>query len=113
MDFYRDLWPNPEERYFWDELGAIKGLWNGSWCVVGDFNVILSLEERSRGGSLNSNMRRFSKIIEDLELKDLPLFGSLFTWSGGVNNQTFSRLDRFLINERWDCYFRVRDSVLP
>ena len=113
MDFYRDLWPNPEERYFWDELGAIKGLWNGSWCVVGDFNVILSLEERSRGGSLNSNMRRFSKIIEDLELKDLPLFGSLFTWSGGVNNQTFSRLDRFLINERWDCYFRVQDSVLP
>ena len=94
-------------------MGAIKGLWNGSWCVVRDFNVILSLEECSRGGSLNSNMRRFSEIIEDLELKDLPLFGSLFTWSGGVNNQTFSRLDRFLINERWDCYFRVQDSVLP
>ena len=20
---------------FWDELGVIKGLWNGSWCVAG------------------------------------------------------------------------------
>ena len=29
---------------FWEELGAIKGLWNGSWCVAEDFNVIISPE---------------------------------------------------------------------
>ncbi|RVW48533.1 hypothetical protein CK203_088484 [Vitis vinifera] len=46
------------------------------------------------GGRLNSNMRRFVEIIEDLELKDVPLVGGPFTWSGGVNNQSFSRLDR-------------------
>ena len=80
---------------FWEKLGALKGLWNGSWCVAGDFNVILSPEEHSRGGSLNSNMRRFSEVIEDLELKDLPMVGGPFTWTGGVNNQFFSRLDLF------------------
>ncbi|KAL6327366.1 hypothetical protein AAG906_018968 [Vitis piasezkii] len=47
----------------------------------------------------------FSEVIEDLELKDLPLLGGPFTWSGGVNNQSFSRLDRFLVNEEWDCHF--------
>ena len=59
-------------------------------------------------------MRRFLEIIEDLELKDVPLVGGPFTWNGGVNNQTFSRLDRFLINEGWDNHFGdVRQCVLP
>ena len=68
-----------DRECFWGELGAIKGLWNGLWCVAGDFNAILSPEEHNRGGSLNSDMRRFSEVIEDLELKDLPLLGVPFT----------------------------------
>ena len=44
-------------------------------------------------------MRKLANVIEDLQLKDLSLFEGLFTWSGGVNNQSFSRLDRFLVNE--------------
>ncbi|RVW72233.1 hypothetical protein CK203_054933 [Vitis vinifera] len=83
-----------ERESFWEELGAIKGIWDGPWCAAGDFNAILSPEERNRGGRMNSNMRRFLEIIEDLELKDVPLVGGPFTWNGGVNNQTFSRLDR-------------------
>ncbi|RVW89824.1 Transposon TX1 uncharacterized 149 kDa protein [Vitis vinifera] len=59
-------------------------------------------------------MRRFAEVIEELQLKDLTLFGGPFTWSGGVNNQTMSRLDRFLVNEGWDCRFsHSRQSVLP
>ena len=80
-------------------MGTIKGLWNGPWCVAGDFNSILSLEEHNRGGSLNSNMKRFSEVIEDLKLKGLSLLGVPFTWSGGVNNQSLLRLDHFLVNE--------------
>ncbi|RVW43419.1 putative mitochondrial protein [Vitis vinifera] len=103
-----------ERENLWNELGAIHGLWNGPWCVAGDFNAILSPEERSRGGSFNSDMRRFAEVIEELQLKDLTLFGGPFTWSGGVNNQTMSRLDRFLVNEGWDCRFsHSRQSVLP
>ena len=87
---------------------------NGSWCVAGDFNVILSPEEHSKEGSLNSDMRRFSKVIEDLKLKDLPLIGGPFTWNGGVINQSFSRLDRFLVNEEWDCRLSgSRQCVIP
>ncbi|RVW41716.1 Transposon TX1 uncharacterized 149 kDa protein [Vitis vinifera] len=41
---------------------------------------------RSRRPSVLA-MRRFSEVIEDLELRDLPLQGGLFTWSGGSNDQ--------------------------
>ena len=61
------------------ELGAIKGLWNEPWCVAEDFNMIRFPSERSRGGRLTQAMRRFSEVIEELELRDLPLQG------GGVH----------------------------
>ena len=48
---------------------------------------------------MSSSMRRFSEVIDDLDLRDLPLQGGPFTWSGGLNSQTMSRLDRFLGTE--------------
>ena len=70
-----------EREDFLSELGAIRGLWNEPWCVVGDFNMIRFPSERSRGGRLSLTMWRFSEVIEELELRDLPLQGGLFTWS--------------------------------
>ena len=52
----------------------------------GDFNLVRFLEEHSRGGGLTASMRRFSEVVEDLELRDFPLMGGLFTWRGGLNN---------------------------
>ena len=62
-----------EREGFWGELGAIRGLWSDPWCMTNNFNLIKFSTKRSRGGSLPSTMRRFSKVIEDLELRDLPL----------------------------------------
>ena len=35
----------------------------------------------------------------------MPLHGGLFTWSGGLNGLSRSRLDRFLISEDWENHF--------
>ena len=75
------------------ELGVVRGLWGGSWCVAGDFNVVRFPEESSRRDRLTYSMRRFSEIIKDLELRDLPLHRGAFTWKGGLNNQSHSRID--------------------
>ena len=56
-------------------------------------------EERSRGGGLFALMRRFSEVLEDLELRDFPLQGGSFTWRGGLNYQSQSRLDWFLVTD--------------
>ena len=50
-------------------------------------------------------MRRFTEIVEDLELRDLPMQGGVFTWRGGLNSQPKSRLDRFMIFEEWENKF--------
>ncbi|RVW53856.1 hypothetical protein CK203_099674 [Vitis vinifera] len=54
------------------------------WMFTGgDFNVTLSLRERSNQGRLTSAMRRFAQVVDELELIDLPLQGGMLTWSGG------------------------------
>ena len=95
-----------EREDFWSELGAIKGLWNEPWCVAGDFNMIRFPSERSRGGCLTQAMRRFSEVVEELELRDLPLQGGVFTWCGSLNNRSKSRIDRFFISEDWETHFQ-------
>ena len=101
-----------EREDFFSELGAIRGLWNELLCVTVDFNMIRFPSERSRGGRLSPTIRRFSEVVKNLELRDLPLQGGLFTWSGGLNNQLKSRIDRFLISEDWEVHFQVTIQVV-
>ena len=46
-------------------------------------------------------MRRFAQVVDELELLDLPLQGGVFSWSGGRNNQSWARLDRYLVTQNW------------
>ena len=62
-----------EREGLWEELGALRGLWDEPWCVAGDFNTTRFPVEHSGGGRLNAGMRRFSEVIEELDLRDLPL----------------------------------------
>ena len=82
--------------------------------MAGNYNVVRLPMECSKVGRLTSSMRRFSEIIKDLELRDLPLQGGPYMWRGGLNNQSNSRLDRFLVSENWEGHFtRVIQCVLP
>ena len=93
------------KEVFWEDLGSIRGWWDGPWCLGGDFNEILSPSERARGGNFSPSMRRFAEITNELGLRDLPLQGGLFTWSGGRNGRSMSRLDRFLVSSDWKSQF--------
>ena len=103
-----------EKECLWEEFGAIRGIWENPWCLGGDFNITLFQRERSRQGRITSTMWRFAQIIDELGLVDLPLQGEVFTWSGGLNNQSWARLDRFLVPPSWlDHFSGVLQSRLP
>ncbi|RVW98665.1 hypothetical protein CK203_032249 [Vitis vinifera] len=105
---FQELWALCEggERGVSERIGGHQRAVERPWCVAGDFNMIRFPSERSRGGRLSPSMRRFTEVIEELELRDLPLQGGMFTWSGGFNNLLKSRIDRFLISEDWEAHFR-------
>ncbi|RVW34945.1 Transposon TX1 uncharacterized 149 kDa protein [Vitis vinifera] len=86
------------------------------WFFTGVYEPTMKRfpSERSRVGRLSGSMRRFSEVLDELTLRDLPLQGGPYTWSGGLNGQSRSRLDRFLISEDWENHFSgVSQCTLP
>ncbi|CAJ2642584.1 unnamed protein product [Trifolium pratense] len=94
------------KRRLWNNLlNCKRGLGDGRWCVVGDFNAIRRMEERIGvntmvGGTMPTKVIEFQHFIDELELVDLPLFGRRFTWYH-ANGRAMSRIDRFLISDEW------------
>ncbi|RVW82486.1 hypothetical protein CK203_046243 [Vitis vinifera] len=44
------LFSKMEREALWDELGAIRGLWEDPWCIGGDFNITLFPREGAARG---------------------------------------------------------------
>ena len=107
MGFFRGVWAIERslKEFFWEELGYIRGLWEEPRCLGGDFNEILSPIERSKGGRISNSMRRFSEILNDLGLSDLPLQGGPYTRRGGQNGRSMSHLDRFMVFANWESHY--------
>ncbi|RVX12646.1 LINE-1 reverse transcriptase-like [Vitis vinifera] len=50
------------------------------WFFTGVYGLTVKRKER-----MSSAMRRFSKVVDELNLRDLPLQGGPFTWSDDLN----------------------------
>ncbi|XP_058103553.1 uncharacterized protein LOC131247134 [Magnolia sinica] len=108
--------PNSEDsrKDFWVELSASRLCFSDPTCLVGDFNMIRFVEEKSHGNKVSPAMGAFSAWIDDQDLVDLPLLGARFTWTNGRASPILSRLDRFLLSPEWLDYFSfISQSALP
>jgi endonuclease/exonuclease/phosphatase family metal-dependent hydrolase len=94
------------KRRLWSNILICKrGIGDGRWCVVGDFNAVCSVDERhgvnrDDGGSVPLEVIEFRHFVEELELVDLPLLGRSFTWYQ-ASGRAMSRIDRILISDEW------------
>ncbi|RVW24959.1 putative ribonuclease H protein [Vitis vinifera] len=75
-----------ERDGLWEEFGAIRGLWEDPWCLGEDFNITLLQSERSSQRRINSTMRRFAEVVDELGLVDLPLQGESSPGMGPVSD---------------------------
>ncbi|WJZ98277.1 hypothetical protein VitviT2T_016814 [Vitis vinifera] len=86
-------------------FGCFKSLEDGFvWVFTSVYGLLLGSEKKDFWDELGAirDMRTFTKVIEE---KDLPLFGSRFTWCRGINSQAASRLDRFLVTDEREDHF--------
>ncbi|KAI9115445.1 hypothetical protein K1719_013764 [Acacia pycnantha] len=66
--------------YLWQDLKTLSMATSDPWVVIGDFNDILTLRERTGGAAVNcSGIRRFQSRLQDYEkgvVRRMPSFNS-------------------------------------
>jgi exonuclease III len=93
-----------KRKDYWDLLRSLAHDTSLPWCVMGDFNDMLSAEDK-RGGTPQPQwlIKGFRAAVQDSELIDLRMDGYPFTWTKGrrVVNPTEERLDRAMATQSW------------
>jgi exonuclease III len=97
--------PNPSKRKeAWSLLRYIARMDPIPWVCLGDFNEILSADEKY-GGSRRQRglMENFQNTLEVCGLSDLGFWGPKYTWFNGKQGADFTkeRLDRAVANGDW------------
>lgn len=74
--------PNANNREeVWQEIRDFKDAYPGPWALAGDFNSIVSENERFGGAAYNNRSNNaFVECIEDCGLIDMGFSGPPFTW---------------------------------
>ncbi|KAL2926785.1 hypothetical protein RDABS01_028375, partial [Bienertia sinuspersici] len=102
----------PEEGQKWktgELLRNLKDDDNIPWLCGGDFNLMLSSEEKYGGDDFSTiEADIFRDALRECNLNDLGFIGHEYTWNnnrgGGVNNIQ-ERLDRFVATESWKSIY--------
>ncbi|KAJ8445635.1 hypothetical protein Cgig2_018576 [Carnegiea gigantea] len=90
------------ERWdLWQYLKRLSSSMQEPWFVGGDFNSLMSENERIGGDPVTcTNMEDFITCGDNYHLQEANYMGSVFTWNNKqVNTKEFSRLHRILLNE--------------
>uniref|UniRef100_J3L5S3 Reverse transcriptase domain-containing protein n=1 Tax=Oryza brachyantha TaxID=4533 RepID=J3L5S3_ORYBR len=94
-----------EKTEFLDELQMLGGVCQGRWAIVGDFNMIASAADKNNNRINRRQMAAFRNRINQLEVKELYLFGRRYTWSNEQERPTQVKLDKVLVSMDWEEAF--------
>jgi exonuclease III len=97
-----------EKENFLDELKSLQFAMQGESLVSGDFNLIYKTEDKNNSSLNRRLMGKFKAVLDDLELKELPLHGRKFTWLSNTSSSlgvTMTRIDRCFCSTSWEELF--------
>ncbi|XP_077222045.1 uncharacterized protein LOC143855875 [Tasmannia lanceolata] len=95
---------NVERRNLWSYFRDCSQSFSKAWAVGGDFNALLSPDEKLGGRPPDpASCREFQSAIDGAGLIDAGFIGSKFTRYGISRNgqRSWTRLDRVLTNSQW------------
>lgn len=110
---------NSRRRDSWDLLRSLAGLSDLPWCIIGDFNDILDMDEKiGRVERPQWFIDGFRNAVLDCELSDISLDGYQFTWSHRLDSDVAveERLDRAMVTPAWWSLFpdaRLQNLMAP
>lgn len=89
-------------KNLWNVLIGIDAMVNEPWMVLGDFNFVLSVQERVGGADVRPyHYADFVDCVNITGLADMKYGGNLFTWNNRQERRIACKLDRVLINSLW------------
>lgn len=97
-----------QRRLLWGKLERLRPRRNGPWCCIGDFNEMLSINEKDGCRPIAPiRLSLFRYFLNSTGMMDLDLKGNCFTWAGNPRDGvvTCQKIDRVIVNWSWrDLY---------
>ncbi|XP_042944683.1 uncharacterized protein LOC122278570 [Carya illinoinensis] len=101
--------PEASKRHkTWNLLRSIKIPSDQGWFLMGDFNEVLSVNEKVGGRArTDRQIQEFCELLDDCGLLDLGYIGNPFTWCNKrePEHSISERLDQGLANPTWKNFY--------
>jgi exonuclease III len=94
-----------KKEKFLTELSNICAKCDLPVIVGGDFNILRFSNEKNKPFCANRYSEMFNWIINSYRLREIALAGGKFTWSNNHAIPTLEKLDRLLMNDKWESLF--------
>ncbi|KAL0386175.1 UNVERIFIED_CONTAM: putative mitochondrial protein [Sesamum radiatum] len=90
-------------RGVWEKLVCLSNQSDALWLCAGDFNEVLTQEEKTGGPRLIRQIEDFRNALQCSDLSDLGYQGIRYTWCNRrqAPDTVWARLDRACGNSRW------------
>jgi hypothetical protein len=90
---------------FFDDMKSLQHNVSGPWVLAGDLNIYRYAHEKNNNNISWTDMENFIDWINQMELMDIEICNSKYTWSNMRRDPTLVKLERVIVNIQWGQKF--------